>query len=431
MKNRERGVTLIALATTIIVLLILAGVSISMITDRGSAIRESKEQAAQAERESIIEKIEADLLTEKTKTGKVPSKTNLKEIIQEKGYNKGELGEDSFITKEGEYEIQYSEILGWEDKVIDLINVGDTVTYEPIGATYIWQAKYCSSLKPDGTENTTDRTLSSQAGGSFRITSWKVLNKNTDGTVDLIASEPTTGKIYIGQAQGYNNAVYLLNEACDTLYGDSNKGIKSRSVKIEDIESKMTEEALKIGNDAAHKYNSENGSYGNKANSAYLNGKYPIIYAQENKSIINGTINNSSSAFEVSEQTKLIERTDNGATNGVLTSTTSIQPYQTFWSKENAFMQTAFKNEGTVNYYDLFMPDGASTAYCLASRSVTTNRDTCGFYIDLIIEGKKYGLCMYASDGYIGNYGTYSIFPIVNLDSKLLTGSNKQGWTIQ
>ena len=114
MKNREGGITLIALVTTIIVLLILAGVSISMITDKGSAIRESKEQAAQAERESIIEKIEADLLTEKTKTGNIPSKTELKEIIQEKGYNEGELGEDSFVTKDGEYEIQYSEILGWE-----------------------------------------------------------------------------------------------------------------------------------------------------------------------------------------------------------------------------------------------------------------------------------------------------------------------------
>lgn len=115
MRNREGGITLIALVTTIIVLLILAGVSISMITDRGSAIRESKEQAAQAERESIIEKIEADLLTEKTKTGNTPDKEKLIEIINEKY---GTASEDAFTSKDGNYTINLSEIVGWKNQYI-------------------------------------------------------------------------------------------------------------------------------------------------------------------------------------------------------------------------------------------------------------------------------------------------------------------------
>ena len=114
MKQNQRGITLIALAITIIVVLILASVSISAIQDKGSLIRNAKEESYNAERESIIEKIESDLYSEKVKTGDTPTKANLKEIIQEKEYNEGELGEDSFITKDGGYEIQYSEIVGWE-----------------------------------------------------------------------------------------------------------------------------------------------------------------------------------------------------------------------------------------------------------------------------------------------------------------------------
>ena len=114
MKQNQRGITLIALAITIIVVLILASVSISTIQDKGSLIRNAKEESYNAERESIIEKIESDLYSEKVKTGDTPTKANLKEIIQENGYNDGELGEDSFVTKDGGYEIQYSEIVGWE-----------------------------------------------------------------------------------------------------------------------------------------------------------------------------------------------------------------------------------------------------------------------------------------------------------------------------
>ena len=41
----------------------------------------------------------------------------IKKLIQNKGYNKGTLGNDSFVTKDGEYTISYSEIVGWEDSV--------------------------------------------------------------------------------------------------------------------------------------------------------------------------------------------------------------------------------------------------------------------------------------------------------------------------
>ena len=107
MKRKERGVTLIALVVTIVVLLILASIGIGAITSDNGVIKQS------AERESIIEKIEADLYTEKTKTGKTPSKNDLKELIKEKDF--GTVNEDdSFTSKIGNYKIEFEEIEGWE-----------------------------------------------------------------------------------------------------------------------------------------------------------------------------------------------------------------------------------------------------------------------------------------------------------------------------
>lgn len=114
MKKKEKGITLIILVVTIIVLIILAGVSITTLTGEKGIINQATNNSNEAQKESIIEKIESDLLKEKMKTANVPSKDDLKRIIQENGYNKGTVGEDSFVTKDGEYTINYTEIIGWE-----------------------------------------------------------------------------------------------------------------------------------------------------------------------------------------------------------------------------------------------------------------------------------------------------------------------------
>lgn len=113
MKN-NRGITLIVLAITISVLIILAGVSIASLGKQKGTIKETKKTIASAEKESLIEKIEADLYTEKVKTGETPSKTRMKEIIKQNEYCKGEPAEDNFISKNGEYTISYDEVVGWK-----------------------------------------------------------------------------------------------------------------------------------------------------------------------------------------------------------------------------------------------------------------------------------------------------------------------------
>ena len=216
----------------------------------------------------------------------------------------------------------------------------------------------------------TDDVKLDSSNDNYKISKWKVLDiKN--GKVTLVPEAPTSGTVYLGQAQGYNNGVKLLNDACSNLYGNASKGIEARSINIEDIENYMTDGA-KNGTNGAYKYNDGNATYNTQTSTPYTSlKKYPTIYAKENLSVINGTTNNN--GLGMSEQTSLIRRTDESATDGKLEASISIQPYQTYWYKDSSFMKTAFKtaNNGK-NYYNLLIPKGTSTYYWLASRCVNT-----------------------------------------------------------
>ena len=83
MQKNNKGITLIALVVTIIVMIILASITVTALTGKKSTINQATDTTENAQRESIIEKIEADLLQEKIKTGNMPTKEDLKTLIQE------------------------------------------------------------------------------------------------------------------------------------------------------------------------------------------------------------------------------------------------------------------------------------------------------------------------------------------------------------
>lgn len=76
-------------------------------------IQNARESNDQAQKSSLIQKIQADLYTEQVKTGRTPNKDKLIEIINEKY---GTVDGENFISKEGNYTIALTEILGWERK---------------------------------------------------------------------------------------------------------------------------------------------------------------------------------------------------------------------------------------------------------------------------------------------------------------------------
>ena len=246
---------------------------------------------------------------------------------------------------------------------------------------------------------------------------------NETGTVELVPSAPTTGTVYLGQAQGYNNGVKLLNDACSSLYGNSEKGITARSINIEDIEKYMTDTALT----EAHNYTNSNSNtkYGNQVSSAYTSGKRYLA-------VINGTPNGDT-GLGLSNQDAFIERTE--GTNGAIATATSIQPYQTYWYKDATFMSTAFEDytkqdSSTANYYNLIMPKGTNTTYWVASRCVATGSSDCDFAVRVVYSGGVYAYSMYDSNGSTSYYSR-ALFPVITLNSSLIEGDASTGFSVK
>ena len=312
----------------------------------------------------------------------------------------------------------YESTIGqYTGKIPEGLKVGETVTYLPSG-TYNWQAKYCSTTQTD------DVTLSSANGESFNLTEWKVLSIE-NGKVELVPTNPTEGTVYLGQAQGYNNGVKLLNDACSSLYGNASKGITARSLNIEDIEKYMLE--AKVEEVHQYQHDSTTAKYGNQVSSAYTSNKYyPVIYAEEKLSVING--NKKTTGLGMSEQTNFIEKNANNATDGIWYASTSIQPYQTYWQKDNVYMQTAFGTaEGRTNYYNLLI--NTNRNYWLASRCVNTYPSDCDFYMRDVYNGGVNACDMYDSSNNTDNY-SLALFPVVSLNSSLLSGNATSGFVV-
>ena len=258
--NNKKGITLIALVITIIVLLLLAGISISMLSGQDGMLNKAsnaKQDTKKAEDYEYVVLTAQSALTEGI--GKIDFENSFDTLGN--GFN--HLG-DGLVEKDGKYYRVY------EDGTVTKggVKVGDIVTYTPPSVIDAkWSAEY-SGLK-DSDETATDivlnNTLDITNENSFKITEWEVLSID-DETINLVSKNPTTGKVFLGYANGYNNAVKLLDDACSELYGNQAKGILGRNIKIEDIENLMTKEGLA----SIHSYTVSHGiKYNQQDESAY------------------------------------------------------------------------------------------------------------------------------------------------------------------
>ena len=423
MKKNVHGITLIALVITIIVLLILAGVSIAMLTGQNGILTQAQNAKDKTEYKNAEEKVRLAVMGAMSDDGTLTVEKLRTDMANYKGTIEGETFPVTATVDGKSFTVNANGSVGEIVPAPKGLEVGTEVTYTPSG-TYKWEAEYCSSNKTVGTD---DVKLDS-SNDNYKISKWKVLDiKN--GKVTLVPEAPTSGTVYLGQAQGYNNGVKLLNDACSNLYGNASKGIEARSINIEDIENYMTDGA-KNGTNGAYKYNDGNATYNTQTSTPYTSlKKYPTIYAKENLSVINGPTNNN--GLGMSEQTSLVGRTDESATDGKLEASTSIQPYQTYWYKDSSFMKTAFKtaNNGK-NYYDLLMPNGTRTYYWLASRCVDTDSYSCNFLVRNVYSGVVNVYDMYHSNDHTYN-DSRELFPVVTLSSELLSGNATDGFTVK
>ena len=377
LKKTEKGITLVALVVTIVVLLILAGVSINLVLGNNGIIAKAKE----AETKSA-EARQNDL----------------------KGMNA--LAEEM------------NNALGEKPKVdLSKYKIGDSVnyTYDPASSSYTLESKYSGYSSNQTIAQTTGLT-------------WKVLNVDKENdTVDIISTNPTSSTVIFANILGYNNGPYLMNEICKAQYSNKTLGVNARSINLLDMEKHLTADGITARN--AYQYDSSTAKYGT-TKTYPSNTKYPSLYANQKGAGPNIT---------EAEASKKITQPDTTKGNDPYEESKPIVPKGTTEPTNDSTYGTGNPLTVTQTYYYRPINDtnygtassilANGTPFWVAARCVNTFSNFARF-------GLRYagtdanGYLMFDSVG--DTYGDrYALRPVVSLPSSLLTGEQTNGaWNL-
>ena len=226
-KKAERGITLIALVITIIVLLILAGVTIATLTGDNGILTKAGDAKTSTEIAEVKERVQTDILGEQAGNNGELTKGKFIEILNK--YFKDVPTEENFPeditslilkTKEeyGSHDIKISEIYSGSfpktPETVGSLKVGDKVYYDTgnsnIGEEGIIE---CTVLY--------DKAYNEEKGTNYgiQIISTDII-KNSEGTkvaVNLGSNDETV------DGSGFNKARNSYNNALKRLYDEAQK----------------------------------------------------------------------------------------------------------------------------------------------------------------------------------------------------------------
>ena len=253
MRRSSKGITLIALVITIIVLLILAGISISMLSGDNSILSRAGQARDITEEKSIAERVQlaylgalatgqgeateeglTTALNSEFESGKYTLAQDLSKVtIDGKDYNfdgtvaGGDSGSQWTQDSEGK-------IVSSDGKV--KLQIGDYVNYSAVAGVDTTDTNN-TTIKSNGTDNGYgDQTfdLTKYTGDN----KWRVLGIK-DGKVELISADivPSNNSnemYYLKGRTGFQNAETELTNIAG-LYGQGTHATGARSVNVDDI----------------------------------------------------------------------------------------------------------------------------------------------------------------------------------------------------
>ena len=209
----------------------------------------------------------------------------------------------------------------------------------------------------------------------------RVLEMDSNKNPTKLISANGINSLKLKGANGYNNAVYLINEMCETLYS-GNQGTTT-SLTIEDLENNYF--------DSTALTTAKGSNYGKKFRYTGDYSKYPLLAAKEKRMGINtetetvdgntyNKLNISNTALDLSEQKRSdLESgggTETDATNGITVTNTYYYIDQGESNYKNATLNNIIHNSPTAS------SDTAEVAsYLMASRCVYADSDICSFYV--------------------------------------------------
>ena len=287
MLRGKKGITLIALVITIIVLLILAGVTIATLTgDNGILTRasEAKEENIEAQEkekinlawQSITIKRQADNISapvsdEELKNQLIADGENANNIEVTGGTG---LLKIKYNDSTNTYIMTQDGILE-DNKLSSIVNIGDYIEYEPGEEnTYVSEANINSEDVGNGVKDYTFK--------SSNDTKWRVWDVTEEGNVriiseDILYTNGLTGdKLCFNGKNGWKQANNELDKIC-AIYGHGSGAERATSIDEKDI--KKIVEWVEPDNNAGKYYGSTFTYYSNYSVNTFDNtrGEYTVF----------------------------------------------------------------------------------------------------------------------------------------------------------
>ena len=250
--KKSKGITLIALVITIIVLLILAGVTVGSLKGDNAIITKTKQAKEMSVKGGIIENAKIDILKkQKSKRNSNITEDELKQILLKYGTlstGAGNINEETLTTKEN-YKIPVKDIYEVNGKtLVEAFDAGELKVGD-----YLDYNEYVSKTNGSKVANLSIAETGYGSEQSFAFsntTKWRILGKEGDH-LKLISGSP----IKNGDAEQYLHLVgaegwyhtndelvgkenNILNRMCNELYS-SDLAQEVRSVNIDDINSAL------------------------------------------------------------------------------------------------------------------------------------------------------------------------------------------------
>ena len=446
--KKQKGITLVALVITIIVLLILAMVSIKIAID-GGLTQKAKDAVNTHNVSSDKETI--GLAYSTYQIAKIQDKDyTMQEALDEQKANATatDIENGWLITFEGKEDSPYTlkkdgTIIKGEEQVELLedslakayadgkLKLGDEVAYTPTSGHSYTTEKWNES--DTGCSYKINQSLSTddyETSSGSKSTKWKVIGVNTKtGTVNLISAEPLKVKktsngnfdtYYIYGKEGYNNGVNELNKMC-SVFGYGNGATGARSANVDDL-------------DKALNYNTKDFVNTEKDKIVKYNWKYGWTTTYYGKR----TTWTPKNTFEFTDTSKLDENGDYQREGSYATFTdingnvaTDDNPI-TITSSFYIYTKDQFTDKIESNILNMIFGESKNFDFWLASRYVYGDYSAASWGLfSISVGGDLYSAGMYSSDD--SNISRdYCVRPVVTLKSNIQGAKDASGiWQLK
>ncbi len=434
--EQNKGITLIALVITIIVLLILAAVTINTLTGENGIITRASQAAdatgeANAEEQvqlAVVASMETDgtidldnlneelakidgltyndsAISDTNKIGSLPATVNVD------GYDVKITGDGS-VKQPGKW-AKTTNSAG-ETVITDgttELKIGDYVNYQPSSVTYTSpQGTYNSGSGEDGTMTQGNGYADQTFDTSTYTNGWRVLGLDEDTDEILLISEKivqttstSNGYFWLRGQTGYQYGVEELNNIC-AIYGTGTGASGARSINVDDINSITGYDPSNTGDGSVYGAGTIY-EYGNR-----------VTYTHNGNNI---TYNEATTTSSYSVFRYFSGNTWKSLASGESATLTSTQyQYYPTTLTENSSGEVKGIEENSTEYEMLFAETSSGQRYCLTSPYTRAYSGYAYFGLIGVLNGKVQCGALFYSYG-LTNLQYYGVRPVVSLESDI------------